>query len=352
MRRRQACLISSGFLAAALWLMSSATGQKPLTLKVQLGDVSINKVPFIIAHEEGLYRKYSLDVKLALTRRAAGVVADSGVRVNPQYVSDQEDAEISIGGGTPTIVSKTTNVRALDRVILATTDPVVRWHIIARPEITRPEQLRGKRLGVSGYGAMTDFCARLFAKRMGWDPQHDLSIMFGSLGVKYLKEGAVDAIVADETAMSSALAAGFKPLVDLGEWKVPIAGSGVTTTRAWLKQPGNRDKALRFLKALVEAIYLLKKDEKYAFHAMEKWYGITDIEQKRRIYRSGAELMARKPYPAVEGIKKTMELYDYHEMRRHKPEDFYDDSLVRELDESGFIDQLYRERTAGSRGLK
>ena len=52
--------------------------------------------------------------------------------------------------------------------------------------------------------------------------------------------------------------------------------------------------------------------------------------------------MPRKPYPALAGIKKTMEIYDSHEMRRHKPEDFYDDSFVHELDQSGFIDSLYK----------
>ena len=53
--------------------------------------------------------------------------------------------------------------------------------------------------------------------------------------------------------------------------------------------------------------------------------------------------MPNKPYPAVEGIKKTMQLYDSNEMRRYKPEDFYDDSFVRELDESGFIALLYNK---------
>lgn len=88
--------------------------------------------------------------------------------------------------------------------MLATTDPVVRWHIVSQPEITKPEQLKGKRLGVSGVGAMTHFCAKVFAEKMGWNPDQDLSIMTGSLGVAYLKNRAVDAIVADETASTMA----------------------------------------------------------------------------------------------------------------------------------------------------
>ena len=58
------------------------------------------------------------------------------------------------------------------------------------------------------------------------------------------------------------------------------------------------------------------------------------------IYDRG-DFLPRKPYPCYDGIKKAMEVYDSNEMRRYKPEDFYDDSLMRELDESGFLDSLY-----------
>jgi hypothetical protein len=41
-----------------------------------------------------------------------------------------------------------------------------------------------------------------------------------------------------------------------------------------------------------------------------------------------------------------MALYDSNEMRRYSPSDFYDDSLMREIDQSGFIDALYRDSDA------
>ena len=86
----------------------------------------------------------------------------------------------------------------------------------------------------------------------------------------------------------------------------------------------------------------MKKDKTVAFKALAKWYRITDSEIQQIIYDGAAE-MPRKPYPAVDGIKKTMELYDSAQMRRFKPEDFYDDSFMKELDESGFIDRLYSQ---------
>ena len=85
---------------------------------------------------------------------------------------------------------------------------------------------------------------------------------------------------------------------------------------------------------------MMKKNKYVAFKAMEKWYHFTDYEVQQIIY-DGAKEMPRKPYPTLDGIKKTMQLYDSAQMRRYKPEDFYDDSFIKELDESGFIDKLY-----------
>ena len=65
----------------------------------------------------------------------------------------------------------------------------------------------------------------------------------------------------DETPFAYARQIGLKPLTDLREWNAPIACSGVSATRSWLAQGNNRDKAKRFLMALVESIALMKKDQ-------------------------------------------------------------------------------------------
>ena len=133
----------------------------------------------------------------------------------------------------------------------------------------------------------------------------------------------------------------YQPLIDLRSWNESIAGSSVRVKRVWLQNPRNREAVRRFLKTTVEAILLFHEGEgEVAFQVMSKWHGLRDREFADIIYAGGKEL-PRKPYPCVEGIKKTMELYDSNEMRKYKLEDFYDDSLMRELDESGFIDSLY-----------
>lgn len=336
--------------ACVLALALPAAGQTPAASQardkvvVRLTDVSINKVPYIVAQEEGLFAKHGIDADLYITSGAAATVKASGVDVPPQFVrADQGTVDISTGGGAPTIVARTTDVRERDRVILATTDHVVRWHVFARPGITSLEQLKGKRLGVSSYGSCSGFIARVIAQKMGWNPEQDLSILYGSLGVKWLQDGVVDAVVLDETPYAYAMKLGLKPIADLRPWNAPIPCSGVSVTQSWLKQGNNRDAAKRFLKAVVEAIALMKSDQQVVNRAIAKWYGITDPERQALMWESAKEMPA-KPYPAVDGIKKVMELYDYHEMRQHEAEDFYDASFMKELDDSGFIDGLYKKK--------
>jgi ABC-type nitrate/sulfonate/bicarbonate transport system substrate-binding protein len=332
-----ASAIAGLFFACAL---PAAAQQQPTRIRVSLGDVSLNKLIFVIAQEQGIYKKNGLEIEQYITPRAAGVVANSGVHIPPEYVKEfDEEPPIAIGGGSPHMVRTITSARADNRVIVASTDNTVRWHIIAQPEIKRLEDLKGKRIGYSGYGAMTHFMALSFVLRMGWDPDQDVSLLSDALAVDTLKNRKVDAFIGDEVARVMAAVNGFNPLQDMREWNLPIAGSGINVEREWLKN--NRDAVRRFVKATVEALAIMKQNRDAGMGGIGKWYNIKDREQQRMII-DYADGLGRKPYPAVEGIKRVMEIYNTHEMRRHKPEDFYDDSFVRELDQSGYIDSLYR----------
>ena len=329
--------------------------QEKLSLRLYLGDyASINKVPFVVAYEEGIYEKNGLNVDqfaspsagtvMRFTFRAWINLFKSLFSLPRQPLPDfGPPPPVRIGGGTPRIYNRVMFAGVEDWIIIASTDHVVRWHVVARPEIASLEQLKGKRLGFSNVGAMTHYIALILAERMGWDPVQDISLISGAQSYHMLENGIVDAFIAFEVPYADAIAAGYKSLFDTRVWDIPVAGSGVNASESWLRD--NRESARRFIKSLVEAIALMKKDKDVAFRAMAKWYNITDPQKQELIYAGAAE-MPSKPYPSVAGIKKMMEVYDSNEMRKHKPEDFYDDSFVRELDESGFVDSLYGWETS------
>jgi ABC-type nitrate/sulfonate/bicarbonate transport system substrate-binding protein len=322
-------------IAAPLW------GQVKVPLTVRMGDVSINKIPFLVAVDQGLYEKHGLNVTMIPYGSDSATVHGLPDNVAPELRAKEDDAQITVGGGVGMMLDRVTQSEPSDWIVLASTDHVVRWHIMTKEGsgINKLEDLKGKRLGISGMSACTGYIARMLASRMGWDIERDIAIMEGDYSVTPLKNGWVDAFIAYEVPYALGMKERFKAIADLRDWNEPMLCSGARASRSWAN--ANRDTVLRFLKAVTEGIAMMKKDRTVAFQSMEKWYGFTDPEVKSVVYY-GAREMPQAPYPNAAGVKKVMQLYDSNSMRRNKPEDFYDESFIRELEESGFIESLYK----------
>lgn len=304
-----------------------------------LGDVSLNKLPFIMAYEEGIFESNGLHIQPLFSQGSVDIIRSSGVHIDDSLViAEGVKPPIKIGGASPTVVRLTTKAGQWDPVILGSTHLTSRWRIVARPGIQSLEDLKGKRIGYSGVGAVTHFLAVSIAERLGWDPNLDWSMMGDALGVDALDKGYVDAIVGPELHATMAVDAGYRIIADLGSMNLPVAGSSFLFDREWLAE--NPDAARAFLKSSVEAIALLKNDKEAAFRTLRKWFQMTDPELLDFFYAEAAKLPS-KPYPPTEGLKRMMEIYDSHEMRQYDIKHFYDDTIIRELDESGYIDSLY-----------
>ena len=308
-------------------------------LELLLGDVSLNKLPFVLALDEGIYADNGLNVRPLFTRGSVEIIRKSGVDVPEEFIfQGGRHIPVKIGGASPTIVRLTTEAGAWDPVILGSTHTTSRWRIISQPGIADVQDLKGKRIGYSGVGAVTHLMAISVAERFGWDPRFDWSMLGEALGVEALQRNQVDAIIGPELHSTMAVDAGFKVLADLGDYNLPVAGSSFLFDREWLAQ--HPDTAKRFMKSAVEAIAVLKTDKQAAFRSIRKWFLIDDPELLEFFYAE-VEKLPRKPYPPYEGLQKVMQVYDSHEMRKYTVEHFYDDSYIKELDESGYIDSLY-----------
>lgn len=325
-----------GALALAAVVPSSGTNQ--LTrVDVSLGDVSINKVPLLVAADQGIYAKYGLDVHQTISAGAARTAAASGVVVPDAYVNrdGREPAPIEVGGGSPMIHGSVTNARGAARVVVLTQEAMVMGHIIAKPGIAGIQDLKGKRIGFTGVGSVTHFSALSLARKLGWSSDREITLVGGSATLDALKQDKVDAILASAMIIALAPKAGFKDIGDLTTYKMPMAGSGISVDKAYLA--AHRDTVLRFLKADIEATALMQRDRQVFNAALAKWFNIKDPKTQDAMF-AFVNKFEKKPYPSVEGIKQVFALYDSPEMRKHRPEEFYDSSLVAELDKSGFLD--------------
>ncbi|GAA3068299.1 hypothetical protein GCM10010464_35690 [Pseudonocardia yunnanensis] len=307
-------------------------------LSVSLGDVSLNKVAFLVAADNGIYQKYGLDVHEFITAGAADRIRRSGITVPDEFVSRSggDDAQISVGGGSPLIYSMTTDARVGQSVILATTDSEAGFHVVSNTAVASIDDLKGKRLGFTAPGSVSNLIALALLRQKGWIPGRDISLVSGGADYSALKAGKVDAFIASEIYYTMAVKNGAKDLADLSDYHIPIAGSGINAETGWFK--GNRDTAVRFLKATIESYALMRKNPDVVYGALAKWYGVTDPQQQQDMYRQVARF-PEKPYPGVDGIKLVMQLFPGRELQRHTAQDFYDSSVVSELDRSGFIDK-------------
>lgn len=331
-----------GFLLAAAVLCAgspSYAADRPIPLDVALGDVSLNKVSFLIAADAGIYQRNGLEVHQFITPGAAEVARNSGVVVPPEYVkADIGSAPISIGGGSP-MIYRVANGGGMHRIVIATTENIIRDHIIASADIKSVEGLKGKRLGYSVPGAVTHVGAIGFARKMGWEPGKDITLIGNGNALNPLREGREDALLGSAMLFAMSEEQKLKDLIDLSQYKIPVAGSSILAEKTWLAS--NRDTAARFVKAAIEADALMKTNRQAFNAALAKWFNIKDAATQDRMFRE-TEDIPRKPYPAVEGIKSTLAIYNSPEMRKYKAEDFYDLSFVEVLDKSGAIDRLYR----------
>ena len=211
----------------------------------RLGDVSLTKLIFVVAADAGLYKKNGLDVARYIDPRAAETVKRSGVEVPKEFIrrADGDDVAINIGGGSFLIYSATTDAKATDRVIIATTDTVSRHHSMSNTCITDPSRLKGKRIRYASVSSLTHLMILMLAERMGWE-----------FADGHLDGGERHRRRADETRPGRCLGgrrvarvnlanAGYTDLINLGQLNIPMAGSDGRSA-GWIKN--NHDEVSRF----------------------------------------------------------------------------------------------------------
>ena len=157
------------WVAALITAPAGAGGSELTGVDVSLGDVSINKVPQLVAADQGLSAKYGLKVHQTISAGAARAAAESVVIVPKAYVNETPAAAgpIDVGGGSPMIYGVVNNGRP-PRVIVMTQEAMSMDHVIAGPGIASVQDLKGRRLGFSGVGSVTHFSALSLARQFGW----------------------------------------------------------------------------------------------------------------------------------------------------------------------------------------
>lgn len=314
-----------------------------MTFRVELGDVSATKLPFIVAADSGIFARNGIAPELFITPTAEAIATGNGFAIPPALVQTGVVGEINIGGGSGNTIRQITNATTPRRIILATNDITAPFHLYVRGNIQSIADLKGKRVGYMAHADLTHFQYRALAQRMGWDPELDWSEIHNVHGIRTADRAGVDAYLFDPTAHEEAMKLGYRDLGDLTAFKIPVFGSGINVLTSWLSE--HRQEAAAFIRSTVEGVAVVLQDKATTVAAMEKWYGLTNPKIQDAIYDFAVRVLRPKPYPFVEGLELLRALFKFRELRIHPNDYFLDPSFVAELDRSGFIDSLYAKKS-------
>ena len=320
-----------------LTLGASVSAQNKPLKKIRVGvpSVGMGNIIIFVTKEGRLFEKYGLDAEV-ITVMGSGIGSKALISGNLDIIPI----------ATPTVIAA--NLAGADMAILAHTMPAVVHALMVRPEIKKPEDLKGKKIGVSSLGSLTDFLVRSIAKKKGLNPDRDITLVTtggsDTERVMALKAGAVEATAVSHPGYGLARKMGYSMLWDSAK-ELDYPWMEITTRRAAIKS--DRELITNYMKAHLEGIALFKTNRDFGIKVIKKYLKTSDDDLVNESYDIFSKMFLPTPYPNHPGMKIS---YEYVAMTRndnevwnHKPEAFTDSSFVAELDKSGFIKRLYEK---------
>ena len=237
-------------------------------------------------------------------------------------------------------------LQGADTVMIAGVVPTFVDHIVSLSSITAIEQLKGKTAGVNRLGSTSDLGLRLALRKLGVDPDRDTKIIpTGGTAERLaaLSKALTQFTIIPEPFLTQAEKLGFRNLYNISELKIPFWWNGILSREAIVK--AKRPLMLKLVRAVIEAIHIVKSEREYAKALFKKNLGVADPEGLERAYRDYSNAFPEIPYPSPEGVKTMLDdlAAKNPKAAAADPKTFVDMSLVRELENSGFIKQLYNK---------
>jgi len=278
-----------------------------------------------LTQEAGLFDRHGLEVNLIYIQSASAVM---------QAMFGGE-APVVLSGGKPVVDS---GLGGGDAVFIGGIGVVPAFYIMAAPEIGSVEELRGRPVGVTRFGSSSDFTMRLVLKKHGLEPVRDVPIIqigggMQGMAAALLKRAIYAAPFSPPTNLEVEKNGG-KILLDMGKAGIPFPHVSIITTRSYLKK--NRPVVLATLKAYSEGVKRMVSDKAFSLNVLKKYIRSSDPEVLEASYKFALDYTVRIPYPTREGIAEILKDSKNPRAKEAKPEDFIDDSIIRELDQSGF----------------
>jgi ABC-type nitrate/sulfonate/bicarbonate transport system substrate-binding protein len=278
----------------------------------------------------------------------AKIFETHGLFVDPVYVAGASRIQQAMIAGEFTMAVAGGNIVTVDLaggdlVIFGGVVNVPAFYLYVQPSIKRPEDLKGKTLGITRYGASTDGSLRLLLKKWRLEPDRDVKIiqMGGQPEILAgMQAGVVQGGILSSPGNFKANKAGFAMLANFANEKIDYPTTSLASTRSTINK--DRDTVRRFLMAYSEAVDRLFRDKGLAIKVIGKWTRTQDREALESSYEYATNFIERPPrlpFKAIETVISETAETDPRAKGR-KAEDFIDPSIYNDLEKSGYFKTL------------
>jgi NitT/TauT family transport system substrate-binding protein len=285
-----------------------------------------------IAQKKGFFEKNGLAVEL--------VYFQGGSQVIQAMLGG--DIPLTVTAGPEGVIAK---LQGADIVLLSANNPTMHFSLFVPPEIKKIEELRGKKAGISRFGSSSDFCIRYIFKSAGLAENDVTIVQIGDNPTRLaaLKSNAIHATVFTTPNSVRARKAGYVSLVDAYKLGLKFQGSGIASTGAFLRD--HRPVVEQFFKGFLEGVAYAKSQKEESLRLIKEFLRLRDQDEVEETYQVIIrDIQPRKPYPTKEGVETVLRNIEstLPKAKTVRAEDLVDESVLRRLDQSGFIDNLYR----------
>jgi len=318
------------FILGSLLLVDAPANGADKLLVLYTARVMSQAYPWI-AQEAGLFKKYDLEIPLVFVTPGAPAVAAI-------LSGDSEVAVIGAASITRPFVQGNK-----DPVIIGGIKSLLTHSIIAKPDIKRPEQLKGKRIGVSRLGSNPHYFAVQALRHYGLDSRDVSYIQAGGAPetLAALVAQGIDAAVLTVPTDAQALKLGYHYVVYGPDLRIAYAATTFTTRRSIVAKRGA--VIGRFMHAMAESAKIMHTDKEYAYKVLGKYLRVDDKKLLEASYN--VEIKALEPRLAIkpEGIQSTLEEIAPVDPRAKtiKPQELVDTRYLDEMQKSGFMEQIW-----------
>ena len=326
-------------ILSLLWflLIPSIVTAQSTRLNVGYSAISADQLPAWVAKETGIFSRNGLDVQLIFfTGGTTAILALVSGDVPVTQVSGPGLVNSALAGS--------------DAVFIAGGMTSLNYVLMGKAGVKSAEQLKGGTVAISRFGSATDSIARFALKKIGLTPGKDVTLVQVGSGpdrLSAIMTGRVTASVINPPSNFIAEKNGLAVVADVAQMGLVFQHTAPATTRRYIRE--HPDTVRRYVKSQVEAVHRIWTDKEATVKTLGKYMGSTvdrEILEKSRENILTESLLPKKQLPSLEGLKTVLEDISERDPRAKaaKPEQFVDATLIRELDQSGYIDGLYKKK--------